>query len=80
MDGEVLARDFGARVVFHGGVDNQHTPPFGSPGDVRREVAGNIATFQGRGYIVAPCYNIQPNTPTRNILALYEVVREFGSR
>jgi uroporphyrinogen decarboxylase len=63
--------------VFHGGVDNQQTLPFGTPDDVKQEVAENIRIFRrGKGYIVAPCHNIQPNTPTANILALYEAVHE----
>ena len=57
------------------GVDNQQTLPFGMPADVRREVRENIGAFRGaRGYIVAPGHNIQPNTPTDIILALYEAV------
>ncbi len=81
MDRRELARDFGSQVVFHGGVDNQRTLPFGTPEDVRNEVAENIAIFrEGKGYIVAPCHNLQPNTPTANILALYEAVAEFGAR
>lgn len=79
MEREGLARDFGSAVVFHGAVDNQWTLPFGTPGDVRREVAENIRIL-GKRYIVAPCHNIQPNTPTENILALYDAVREFGGR
>lgn len=79
MEREALARDFGAFVVFHGAMDNQRTLPFGTAEDVRREVAENIRILaQGKGYIVAPCHNIQPNTPTENILALYDAVREFG--
>jgi len=79
MDRESLARDFGSRVIFHGAVDNQHTLPFGSPEDVRREVEENIRIFaRGKGYIVAPCHNIQANTPTANILAMFEAVREFA--
>jgi uroporphyrinogen decarboxylase len=75
-----LAAEFGARVVFHGGIDNQQTLPFGSPADVRREVAESIQLLSaGRGYIVAPCHNIQPNTPTENIVALYQAVGDFGS-
>jgi len=75
MDRGALARDFGARVVFHGGVDNQHTLPFGTAEDVRREVEDNLAFFSGcKGYIVARCHNIQANTPTENIVALYETV------
>jgi len=79
MERETLARDFGERVVFHGGVDNQQTLPFGSPEDVRREVAENIRILgAGRGYVVAPCHNLQANTPTENVVALYEAVEEFG--
>jgi uroporphyrinogen decarboxylase len=79
MDRAALARDFGSRVVFHGGVDNQQTLPFGSPDDVRREVEANISLFSAcKGYIVAPCHNIQANTPTGNIVALYETVRKLG--
>ena len=79
MDREGLARDIGSAVVFHGGVDNQVTLPFGTPDDVKQEVADNIRIFKGcKGYVVAPCHNIQPNTPTENILALYAAVEQFG--
>jgi len=29
-----------------------------------------------RGYIAAPCHNMQANTPTQNVVALYEAVRQ----
>ena len=81
MERETLAREFGSSLVFHGGVDNQHTLPFGSAADVRREVADNIRIFgDGKGYVVAPCHNLQANTPTENVVALYEAVEEFGWR
>jgi uroporphyrinogen decarboxylase len=80
MEREGLARDFGKSVVFHGAVDNQQTLPFGTPDDVKREVADNIRIFsKGKGYIVAPCHNLQPNTPTANIMALYEAVHECAA-
>jgi uroporphyrinogen decarboxylase len=79
MDREALARDFGSRVVFHGAVDNQQTLPYGTAEDVRREVEENIRTLsRGRGYVVAPCHNLQANTPTGNVIAMYDAVREFG--
>jgi uroporphyrinogen decarboxylase len=79
MEREGLARDFGRSLVFHGGVDNQHTLPFGTADEVRREVAANISIFRKCiGYIVAPCHNIQANTPTENILALYQAVQDLG--
>jgi uroporphyrinogen decarboxylase len=77
MERESLARDFGRYLVFHGGVDNQHTLPFGTTDDVRQEVLDNMRIFRAcRGYVVAPCHNVQPNTPTANVVAMYEASRE----
>ena len=75
MEREGLARDFGKSVVFHGAVDNQQTLPFGTPDDVKRKWREHSHLRQGKGYVVAPCHNLQPNTPTANILALYEAVQ-----
>jgi uroporphyrinogen decarboxylase len=75
MEREALAAEFGQRLVFHGGIDNQYTLPFGSPADVRQQVCENLRIFKNcKGYIVSPCHNIQVNTPTANIVALYEAV------
>jgi len=78
MEREGLVRDFGGRVIFHGAMDNQQTLPFGTPADVRQEVLDNIRIFSGARWICAPCHNLQPNTPTRNIIALYETIHEHG--
>ena len=77
MERDGLKKEFGDAFVFHGAVDNQHTLPFGTPEEVQKEVLENIRILgKGGGYIVAPCHNIQPNTPTENILALYRAVDE----
>jgi uroporphyrinogen decarboxylase len=74
-----LKRDFGTSLIFHGGVDNQYTLPFGSPDEVRREVAENISILgKDGGYIIAPCHNIQSVTSPENIEALYETGYELG--
>ncbi len=73
MDRETLKREFGSRLVFHGAMDNQFTLPFGKEADVRQEVRDNIRILgKGGGYVLAPCHNIQPVTPTENILAMYD--------
>lgn len=73
MDREGLKRDFGDRVVFHGGMDNQYTLVFGSVEEVRQEVADNLRILGARGgYILAPCHNIQVVSPPENIVAMYE--------
>jgi uroporphyrinogen decarboxylase len=79
MEREALKKDFGANVVFHGGMDNQQTLPFGSVDDVRREVLDNLRIL-GRdgGYILAPCHNIQALTPPENIVAMYKTCYEHG--
>jgi uroporphyrinogen decarboxylase len=76
MERDQLAREFGGKIIFHGGVDNQMTMPFGTASQVRNEVRENLRIFKNCRYIVAPCHNLQPNTPTENILALYETVHE----
>ncbi len=79
MDREALKADFGDKLVFHGGVDNQHTLVFSSPEDVRREVKENIRILgAGGGYILAPCHNIQAVSPPENIVAMYEAGFEYG--
>jgi uroporphyrinogen decarboxylase len=80
MDRAELKREFGSSVTFHGAVDNQHTLPFGTPDDVRKEVRDNARILgEGGGYILAPCHNIQPITPVENILALYEEVKRLDN-
>jgi len=79
MDREGLKRDFGSKVVFHGAMDNQHTLPFGSVEEVRREVLDNLRILgEGGGYILAPCHNLQVVGPAENIVAMYETGYENG--
>ncbi len=79
MEREGLKRDFGDRIILHGGVDNQQTLPFGTVEDVRQEVIDNIRIMgDGGGYILAPCHNIQAVSPPENVVALYETGYEYG--
>lgn len=74
-----LKRDFGHRLAFHGAVDNQDVLPHGSVEDVRREVRDCMSQLgAGGGYILAPCHNLQPVTPTENIVAMYETAWAEG--
>jgi uroporphyrinogen decarboxylase len=78
MDREGLVRDFGDRIIFHGSIDNQQTLAFGSVGDVITEVRESIEIYRPARWICAPCHNIQPVSPTDNIVAMYETIREYG--
>jgi uroporphyrinogen decarboxylase len=78
MDREGLVKDFGRRIAFHGAIDNQWTLPFGSLEDVAGEVRQSAKIFEKARWICAPCHNIQPNTPTINILTLYATIHELS--
>jgi hypothetical protein len=75
---ERLKREFGDRLTFWGGgVDTQHTLPFAPADDVRDEVRQTIGTLgPGGGFVFAAVHNIQAGTPTENLLALFESVRD----
>ena len=65
-------------MIFHGGVENQHILPHGSPEDVRREVITCLETLgAGGGYIPCSCHNIQAGTPPENVIAMIETVRRW---
>lgn len=79
MDREGLKRDFGQDLVFMGGMDNQHTLPFGTVEQVRQEVLDNIRILgAGGGYMLGPCHNLQVITPPQNVVAMYDTAYECG--
>lgn len=47
MDGKKLKEEWGDKFVFWGGgIDTQHTLPFGTPEEVYREVTQRLELFQ----------------------------------
>ncbi len=76
MDPQHLVDAFGDRIVFWGGgVDTQQTLPFGTPDEVRAQVAERVKVFgQKNGYVFNTIHNIQCNTPTENLLAMFEAL------
>ncbi len=80
MDPKTLKQRFGAQIVFWGGgVDTQHTLPFGTPDEVRAEVRERLSIFgPGGGFVFNPIHNVQALVPVENLLAMFETVREYG--
>lgn len=78
MDLAGLKQEFGHRVIFHGGVDNQSILPRGTADQVRAEVRECLRTLGagGQGFICCSCHNVQPGTPLENIFAMVETVLE----
>jgi uroporphyrinogen-III decarboxylase len=76
MDPRHLVDTFGGRIVFWGGgVDTQQTLPFGTPDEVRAQVAERVKVFGRKsGYVFNPIHNVQCGTPTENVLAMFEAL------
>jgi len=62
MDANRIAREFGGKIAFYGGMDVQRLLVCGTPEMVRQEVAKNIKAFEHcGGYIVANSHHGLPD-------------------
>ena len=78
MDPAQLKREFGDKVCFWGSIDEQHTLPFGTPEEVRREVETRLRTMgKNGGLIIAPTHNVQLDTPMENFWAMQKAFTEM---
>jgi len=76
MDPRFLKSEYGRDLVFFGGLDIQQLLPRGTVQQVKDEVRRLVEILgAGGGYILAPAHNVQDDTPTENILAVFEGVR-----
>lgn len=79
MEHKMLKREFGGQLAFHGGIDLQKVMPFGTPEQVRTEVAKVMrALGPGGGFILAPTHYLLPDVPPQNVIALRDAVVEYG--
>ncbi len=81
MEPEALKKTFGERVVFWGGVDEQHLLPHGSRAEIFAAVEklSTVMASNG-GYVLAPGHNIQEDTPVENVTSMFEAARRFRIR
>jgi uroporphyrinogen-III decarboxylase len=79
MDPAELKAAFGDKLVLMGAVDTQMLIE-GTPEQARAETRRVMAIMKpGGGYICSPSHDyLLPETPVKNVLALYETVREYG--
>jgi len=81
MDAESIARDFGGRMVFYGGIDVQHLMSFGTPDDVAAEVRRNVRAFSGRGgYIVSNAHHGVESIQGINVEAMCAAARQLKGK
>jgi len=77
-DTRSLKAEFGKQICFHGAIDVQQFLPNATPETVRQEVARRSRDLgEGGGFILAPCHNINRDTPLENIVALFSAGREL---
>ena len=75
---QALKQQFGDRLAFHGAIDVQHLMPNASLDQLRWEVAKRIHDLGcNGGYIIAPCHNIGHDISPQNIVAFFDLVKQF---
>jgi len=73
-----LKQEYGKRICFSGGVDEQELLPKGSPVEVKAGVHQLLEVMvPGGGFFIGPTHNSQDDIPTENIVAMYEAAREW---
>ena len=64
-------------VFWGGGVDTQKTLPFSSEEEVKNEVRERCKIFgKNGGYVFNAIHNIQSKVPVKNIMAMFQAIRE----
>lgn len=80
MAPEYLKRTYGDRLAFHGAISTAGPLAYGTVEDVTANVRETLDLMMpGGGYCLAPTHAIQDNTPTENVLAMYEAARRYGA-
>jgi len=78
MEPSRLKSDFGEHIVFWGGgIDTQHTLPFGTPDEVYRQCRERIDIFgPDGGFVFDAIHNIQGPTPVENMRAIFRAITD----
>lgn len=79
MSPEYLKSHFGDKLAFQGAISTTGKLAFGTPDEVEEDVRRTLEILMpGGGYILAPAHMIQDNTPTENVLRMYEAAKKYG--
>lgn len=80
MSPEYLKKTFGGRLAFHGCISTAGPVAFGSIADVVDYCRKTLNIMMpGGGYCFAPTHALQDNSPTENVVAMYETARKYGT-
>ena len=74
-----LKERYGERLAFHGCISTAGPLAYGTVEEVVHTVRETLAVMMpGGGYALAPTHQIQDNSPTENVVAMYEAARIYG--
>jgi len=79
MSPRYLKEHFGGRLAFRGCISTAGPLAYGSVADTVKHVVETLEIMMdGYGYHFAPTHQIQDNSPTENVIAMYQAAHEFG--
>jgi uroporphyrinogen decarboxylase len=74
-----LKARYGDRLAFHGCISTAGPVAYGTVEEVIADVRQTLEIMMpGGGYALAPTHQLQDNSPTENVLAMYEAARQYG--
>jgi len=79
MAPECLKKVFGGRLAFHGCISTAGPVATGTVKDVEEYCKKTLDIMMpGGGYCFAPTHLLQDNSPTENVVAMYETAKTYG--
>jgi uroporphyrinogen decarboxylase len=79
MSPAYLKARFGGRLAFHGCISTAGPVAYGTVDDVKTCCRETLEIMMpGGGYCFAPTHALQDNSPTENVVAMYEAAQEYG--
>ena len=79
MSPEYLKANFGDKLLFHGCISTAGPVAYGTVDDVIDDVKQKLKIMMpGGGYAFAPTHLLQDNSPTENVVAMYEAAKKYG--
>jgi hypothetical protein len=79
MSPRYLKDTFGGRLAFHGCISTAGVVATGTVKDTIKNVRETLDIMMpGGGYCLAPTHQLQDNSPTENVVAMYDTAKEYG--
>lgn len=80
MSPRYLKKTFGGRLAFHGCISTAGPVATGTVAETIAYCRNTLDIMMpGGGYCFAPTHALQDNSPTENVIAMYETARKYGN-